>query len=202
MQPHVFVVMPFDIKEVQGATPATESTQQKPAINVNFNEVYDLLISPALIQAGCVPFRADKEPGAGDIRTDMYFELVTADVILADISILNPNVFYELGVRHGVAERGVFMIHGGWSTRPFDVAPDRTFSYDGEMFVPKTKRDKDWNKKLNTEIERLGKVLRGAIEVDEQTVGSPVYDKLVGLKPVNWTNIETPRANYFGDVFA
>jgi hypothetical protein len=37
----------------------------------------------------------------------MYYELVTADIILADISILNPNVFYELGVRHGAVERVV-----------------------------------------------------------------------------------------------
>ena len=69
-------------------------------------------LGPALAKASCVAFRADKEPGAGDIRTDMYFELVTADVVLADISILNPNVFYELGVRHGVAPRGVF--DGSW----------------------------------------------------------------------------------------
>ena len=114
MQPHVFVVMPFGIKEVQSATPAKGDEPEKPTINISFDEVYDLLIGPALTKADCVPFRADKEPGAGDIRTDMYFELVTADVILADISILNANVFYELGVRHGVAPRGVFMIHGGW----------------------------------------------------------------------------------------
>ena len=42
----------------------------------------------------------------------MFFELVTADFVLADISMINANVFYELGVRHGVAERGVLMIHG------------------------------------------------------------------------------------------
>ena len=208
MDPHVFVVMPFGLKEGRAATKAakatktTKSVRTQSAINVNFDDVYDLLIGPALKRADCVPFRADKEPGAGDIRTDMYYELVTADIVLADISILNPNVFYELGVRHGVAERGVFMIHGGWSTRPFDVAPDRTFSYDGELFVQKVKRDKAWRKKLDAEIERLGKVLRGAIEVDEQTIGSPVYEKLVGLKAVNWTNIQTARAKYFGDVFA
>lgn len=208
MEPHVFVVMPFGLKEARAASKATKATKTskavraQAAINVNFDDVYDLLIGPALKRADCVPFRADKEPGAGDIRTDMYYELVTADVVLADISILNPNVFYELGVRHGVAERGVFMIHGGWSNRPFDVAPDRTFDYDGELFVKKVKRDKAWNKKLNAEIERLGKVLRGAIEVDEQTIGSPVYGSLVGLKPANWTNIKTAKANYFGDVFA
>jgi hypothetical protein len=119
MQPRAFVVMPFGVKD-----------------GIDFDAVYERLLKPALVQAGCVPFRADQEPAAGDIRTDMFYELVTADVIVADISLLNPNVFYELGVRHGVAPRGVFMVHGGWSRRPFDVAPDRTFSYDGTLFAP------------------------------------------------------------------
>jgi len=203
MQPHVFVVMPFGVKEAQSATPATDNAPEKPAINLSFDEVYDLLIKPALTKAGCVPFRADKEPGAGDIRTDMYFELVTADVILADISILNANVFYELGVRHGVAPRGVLMIHGGWTKRPFDVAPDRTFDYDGKLFVSKKEeRDESWQKRLDAEADRLATILRGALDVDEQAIGSPVYKELVGLKQVDWSNIQTARAKYFGDVFA
>ena len=202
MQPHVFVVMPFGIKEAQAFKPATDNDPEKPAININFDEVYDLLIKPALTEAGCVPFRADKEPGAGDIRTDMYFELVTADVILADISILNPNVFYELGVRHGVAPRGVLMIHGGWTTKPFDVAPDRTFGYDGKLFFSKKEdRGEAWPDQVNKEGNRLAKVLRGALEVDEQVIGSPVYKELVGLKQVDWSNIQTARAKYFGEVF-
>src|SRR5256885_220880 len=81
---------------------------------------------------------------------------VTADVVVADISILNPNVFYELGVRHGVAERGVFMIHAGWSRRPFDVAPDRTFGYDGSLFIPCTERDEDRRGRIDAEAARLG----------------------------------------------
>ena len=136
MQPHVFVVMPFGLKEARRAVPATDGVAATPAIMIDFDAVYDHLIEPALTKAGCLPFRADREPGAGDIRTDMFFELVTADVIVADISVLNANVFYELGVRHGVAARGVFMIHGGWAQRPFDVAPDRTFDYDGKLFLP------------------------------------------------------------------
>src|SRR5215471_9200941 len=127
MQPHVFVAMPFGTKEAQAAVAAAEGKAATPAINVDFDRVYKDLIAPALVKADCIPFRADQEPGAGDIRTDMFFELVTADVIVADISILNPNVFYELGVRHGVRPRGVMMMHGGWSKRPFDIAPDRTF---------------------------------------------------------------------------
>jgi hypothetical protein len=202
MQPYVFVVMPFGRKEVQAATPATAEGPQKSAITVDFDEVYNLLIKPALIKAECVPFRADQEPGAGDIRTDMYFELVTADIVLADISILNPNVFYELGIRHGVRPRGVLMIHGGWTRRPFDVAPDRTFPYDGKLFVPKKEeRDKSWEDRLAGQVDSLASTIRGALEVDEQTVGSPVYKELVGLKPPDWSDIKTARAKYFGEVF-
>lgn len=195
--------MPFGIKEAQAAIPATQGVAEKPAVSLNFDEVYDLLIKPALTKADCLPFRADKEPGAGDIRTDMYFELVTADVILADISILNVNVFYELGIRHGVAPRGVFMIHGGWSKRPFDIAPDRTFDYEGKLFTPtKEERDDTWQQRLDAEVERLAKVIKSALDVDEQTIGSPVYKELFGLKEVDWSNIQTVRAKYFGEVFA
>ncbi|MGH9874769.1 MAG: tetratricopeptide repeat-containing protein [Pyrinomonadaceae bacterium] len=204
MEPHVFVVMPFGLKEAQAAIPAGNGAEAQAAITISFDEVYELLIAPALTKAGCIPFRADQEPGAGDIRTDMYFELVTADVILADISILNANVFYELGVRHGVAPRGVLMIHGGWSKRPFDVAPDRTTSdYNGKLFViKKEERDEAWQQRLDAEGEKLAKALRAALDVDDQKIGSPVYKELVGLKPADWSDIKTATAKYFGEVFA
>lgn len=203
MQPHVFVVMPFDVKEVRAAKPAKDGAAEEAALSLDFDEIYDLLIAPALKRADCVPFRADKEPGAGDIRTDMYFELVTADVVLADISILNPNVFYELGVRHGVAPRGVLMIHGGWTRRPFDVAPDRTFDYDGELFSTKeAARDDAWRERLAKEVERLGGVLLAALDADERTVGSPVYKELPDLKPVDWSAVKTARAKYFDFLFS
>lgn len=202
MEPHVFVVMPFGIKEAQAAKPPIDGKPAEPAIKIDFTEVYNLLIKPALTKSGCMPFRADEEPAAGDIRTDMYFELVTADIIVADISILNANVYYELGLRHGVAPRGVLMIHGGWSSPPFDITPDRRFEYDGKLFAnAKDERDDAWNVRLVAEVEKLSKTLRNAIEADKQTIGSPVYKELAGLEPVNWANITPARAKYFGDVF-
>ena len=78
MEPHVFVVMPFGLKEAQAAIPATDGVPAKPAINISFDEVYELLLA-RLSKASCVAFRADQEQGAGDIRTDMYYRLVTAD---------------------------------------------------------------------------------------------------------------------------
>jgi len=200
MQAHVFVAMPFGSKETKAAVAATATTPAAAAVMVDFDVVYSKLIAPALQSAGCMPFRADQEEGAGDIRTDMFFELVTADAIVTDISTLNANVYYELGVRHGVAPRGSFMIHGGWGKPPFDIASDRRFEYNGKLFLPEAK-DAQWEDKLKAEAARLGDVLRKAMDVDGQTIGSPVYKEVVGLKPVDWTNIKTARAEYFGKVF-
>src|SRR5215470_13256758 len=98
MQPRAFVIMPFGLKPSGGAS----------GPDINFEAVYDGLLEPALRAAGCDVVRADKDVAAGDIRTEMFFELVTADLVVADITIDNSNVFYELGVRDGVCPRGIF----------------------------------------------------------------------------------------------
>jgi hypothetical protein len=195
-----FVVMPFGEKDVP-KRPSVEAPPEGKTITeplkVDFDAVYQKLLAPALRAAGCTPFRATDEKGAGDIRKDMFFELITADLVLADISILNANVFYELGVRHGVSPSGVISVNAGWADRPFDVAPDRTFKYEGQLFVVGLTRDAAWHQRVNAEIEKLEKTLRDAIAEDEQTIGSPVYSSVEGLKPVDWTGINTARAKYF-----
>ena len=202
LRPRAFVVMPFGRKEARAAEAATADRPARPAVEVDFDLVYDRLVAPAVVRAGCLPFRADRETGAGDIRTDMFYELVTADVVVADISVLNANVFYELGIRQGVAARGIFMIHGGWSRRPFDVAPDRTFGYEGGLFAPERAGGGEaWEAEVAREAERLGNVLRGAVKADPQTIGSPVYASLPGLVPADWSKVKTARANYFGEVY-
>jgi len=201
MRLRVFVVMPYGCKEARAAVYSAEGRLEQPAIVVDFNAVYQKLIRPALERVDCEPFRDDEGPGAGDIRTDIFFELVTADFVLADVSILNPNVFYELGVRHGVAPRGVLLIHGGWTSQPFDIRPDRLFSYDGGLFAlsnasaPAVPPDK-----LVNEVESLTAWIREAIRVDDRSVGSPVYKELPGLRPVDWTKVETARFKFFRGV--
>ncbi|MDL1893462.1 tetratricopeptide repeat protein, partial [Sphingobacteriales bacterium CHB3] len=88
MSVHVFVAMPFGVKE-----------------GIDFNKVYSDLIKPALESAGFDVFRADEEIRGGNIRTDMFQELLLADLVVADLSIDNPNVWYELGVRHALRSR-------------------------------------------------------------------------------------------------
>src|SRR5215210_3963106 len=151
----VFVVMPFGQKEVP-RKPRVDSTPQKDdasdeKLKIDFTAVYRKLFKPALEAAGLQPFRADDEEAAGDILKDMFAELVTADFVLADISILNANVFYELGIRHMVGPNGVICMHAGWADRPFDIAPQRTFKYDGKLFQTGLEQDAAWDKQLANE---------------------------------------------------
>src|SRR5213593_4216323 len=116
---HVFVAMPFGNKE-----------------GIDFNKIYSDLIKPALESVGFEVFRADQEQRAGNIRTDMFQELLLADLVVADLSIDNPNVWYGLGVRHALRARGVIQIQCRRDYRPFDLYVDRTLSYhqkDGKL---------------------------------------------------------------------
>ena len=89
MRPRAFVVMPFGVKS-PGETDRQQTVSSSEK-KINFDGVYDDLLKPALERAGYEIARADSANSAGDIRTDMYFELVTADLVVADVSILNPN---------------------------------------------------------------------------------------------------------------
>ena len=193
MKLRAFVVMPFGPVEV-------ESDKHDPSIRVDFNRVYTELLEPALKEADCESFRADSQISAGDIRTDMFFELVTADLVVADLSIPNPNVYYELGIRDGVCARGVFIVDGGWNaSRPFDVASDRSFHYPGRLFcADHDSTSEDNRKKISDAVLALAKVFTLALDAESQGTGSPLYAHLPGLRQVDWENIETSKARYFG----
>jgi len=107
-RPHAFVAMPFGTKpgprDPEGKDPGPDLR------SIDFNRVYHDYIRPALEQAGFEPFRADEETRAGHIITDMFQELLMADLVVADLTIENPNVWYELGVRHALRARGVVIV--------------------------------------------------------------------------------------------
>ncbi|QNT70545.1 hypothetical protein [Defluviicoccus vanus] len=86
-----FVVMGFDTK-VDFAT----------GRKLNLNATYHNLIKPAVEAAGLQCTRADEITHSGNINVPMYLNILTADVVIADVSTANCNAFYELGVRHAL----------------------------------------------------------------------------------------------------
>ena len=103
--------------------------------DINFDDVETKLIDPALSRLGVTGRTTMEIRRQGNIRLDMFQRLLTADLIIADISIHNANVYYELGVRHALRGKRTFLIHAqgtGIKTDevPFDVKTDRYLAYD------------------------------------------------------------------------
>jgi tetratricopeptide (TPR) repeat protein len=169
-RPHAFVVMPFGRKRGSDET------------LIDFNCIYTDLIRPALQQAGLNPFRADEEERAGDIRTDMFQELLLADLVVADLTIDNPNVWYELGVRHALRARGVVLICGGRVTTAFDLYTDRKLRYSLRDGVP----DPDT---LAKDVEALSEIVRETMDSWQGRRISPVYDLLPNLQEPDWKSL-------------
>jgi hypothetical protein len=103
---------------------------------INFDQVEADLIDPALDQFSITGRTTMEIRRQGNIRVDMFQRLLTADIIIADISIQNANVYYELGVRHALRGKRTFLIRArgaGLKTDevPFDLKTDRYLTYDG-----------------------------------------------------------------------
>ncbi len=177
--PHAFVVMPFGRK------------QGSDGRWLDFDAIYHDLIRPALEAAGFESFRADEESVSGDILTDMFQELLLADLVIADLSIDNANVFYELGVRHAIRKRGVVHIQSGRSYMPFDIFNVRTIPYH----VDKNGRpDPDH---LEKNRQAITKITRETWASDINRVHSPIFNLLNGLPEPDRTALRTPLATGF-----
>jgi tetratricopeptide (TPR) repeat protein len=174
--PHAFVVMPF------GRKPGPDGRL------IDFNSIYQQLIKPALEKAGFEPFRADEETISGDILTDMFQELLLADLVIADLSIDNANAFYELGVRHALRKRGVVHIQSGRAYLPFDIFNVRTIPYhtgeDGKPDLDQVKKD----------IDTIAKVAQATYASDIDRVHSPIFNLLDGLSEPDRKELRTPLA--------
>jgi hypothetical protein len=89
---------------------------------INFDSVYRKIIAPGVEQAGLEPIRADEEKIGGTIHKPMFERLMLCHYAVADITGANPNVFYELGIRHALrpATTAILFLEG--TVIPFDIA--------------------------------------------------------------------------------
>lgn len=97
---------------------------------IDFDAIERILLKPALEAARVRGETTGAVVEAGNIREDMFNRLITADLVIADTSLHNPNVFYELGLRQAFRDKFTFMIRCDLSPHPFDLQTDRYFEYN------------------------------------------------------------------------
>jgi hypothetical protein len=145
----------------------------KPRV-LDLDATYELIIEPAVTEAGLRCVRADKMLRAGMIDTPMYEMLMRADLVIADISTGNVNAVYELGIRHALRPYTTILMQEDEASFHFDLSHVTTFTYHhlGEDIGGREAMVK--KQALKTLIERV---------IDPPTRDSPVYEFLRALNP-------------------
>lgn len=178
-----FIIRPFGTKQ-----------------GIDFDRVEAELIDPALTALEVAGRTTGEILQAGNIRTDMFQQLLVSDLVIADISTNNANAFYELGIRHALRDRHTFLlrsrsrepVHTGDHAAdeearkknedvPFDLLTDRYLAYDPDN--PKGV--------LDTFIQGLRSTIAG------KRSDSPVFLSLPGLEAQEQSRF-TPVPQDFG----
>lgn len=120
-KPLCFMIMPYGRK-------ATQAEAGHGPAEIDFNALWDRGYVPVIKELGYEPVRADQDTGAL-IISQMLERLYFADLVLADMTVPNGNVYYEVGIRHAAKEKGCVLLAADWSRQLFDVAQMRTIRY-------------------------------------------------------------------------
>jgi tetratricopeptide (TPR) repeat protein len=163
--PIAFLVMPFDTK------PTGRSEPNVPA-EVDFDALWYRVYRPVLTEMGYEAVRADRDVGAL-IISEMIQRLALADLVVADVSLPNANVYYEIGVRHAAKRIGCVLVAADWAKPVFDLAQLRQLRFPlpdgkiGEEAVAAAKA---------VLTEGLGPLIEGSSPVFDAVEGFPVSD--------------------------
>jgi hypothetical protein len=152
-------------------------------IRIRSDQVLRHVVQPVTEDKGYEVVRGDELGVPGSITAQTLQEIATADLVIADLSGHNPNVFYELALRHALNRPVIQMIARG-ERIPFDVGQTRTiqFNYQDLDDVERCKQE------LEKQIDNVRK--------DPEITGSPIATVLgaieisAGKDPLSKVNLE------------
>ena len=150
-------------------------------------EVFESVIRPACEKLGLDPVRADKIATPGEITEQVCRHLRDDDVVIADVTDANPNVMYELGMRH---TRDLVTVQIGEEGRlPFDISIIRTIRFRRDEYALILARDQlyamlensiagTWDRLTPTRVwlePNLVPALEGIPQTDLSTADAPGF---------------------------
>ena len=142
------------------------------------------VIEPVAAETGYQAVRADRISEPGLITTQVIKHIMDAPLVIADLTGHNPNVFYELAIRHAVGKPLVQIIRKGESI-PFDVAGMRTIAVDHQ----------DLDSVAEAKVEIVKQVR--AVEADPSLIHSPIS---TSINLENLRTSERPLERFMADI--
>jgi hypothetical protein len=181
-----FIAMPF----------GTRSAER--GMKIDFDRVYRFIHDGAET-AGLEAIRADFEPAGGFIYKPMFERLLVAEYVVADLTLANPNVMNEVGVRHGASARATLLLCAEPFVKqlPFDFRPLRVVSYalgeDGAL-------SDDAGKQLAAAVaDRLQQARGGQLPVDNPIMQITAW-KPAGSIEHSKTDVFLQRLQFTGEL--
>lgn len=119
-----------------------ESTNPKPFVFVlmpfseQFTDVYEVGIKAACREAGAYCERLDEQIFVENMLERVYNQIAKADIIVADMTGKNPNVFYEVGYAHALNKRVILLTQNA-DDIPFDLKHYPHIVYGGKIVTLK-----------------------------------------------------------------
>jgi hypothetical protein len=168
--PYCFVVMPF---------------------KRNFDDYYKRIYAPAIRAAGLEPRRGDDVFRAGIVMKQLWEQICGAELVLADVTERNPNVFYELGLAHASRKPAILVTQNPGDV-PFDLRHLRRVEY---KTVTPTWAKQTWDKDLKKDLRKAIDETRAApmqalafpaIAVPSTTRGGPQSEVLTRLSLIDF----------------
>lgn len=139
---------------------------------LNLDATYNEIIKPAAEELRITCVRADEIMQSGIIDVEMYKLLLSADIVVADISTSNANAIYELGVRHALKKGTTIIMSEKSAVLHFDLNHITTLQYEhlgDDIGCSEARRIK----------EQLKSLMEAAL--NETRTDSPVYTYLPDL---------------------
>lgn len=134
----------------------------------HYRGVYQSIIAPAVREAGMEPKRSDIGAEPGNITRDIIRDLVESEIVIADLTAANPNVFFELGIRHAFRKSGTVHIADSSQKIPFDIRQYRAIKYSTDLA------------EIPTVIEQLVEAIKKRLDQPERA-DNPVHDAIPEL---------------------
>jgi hypothetical protein len=128
----------------------------------SFDDIYGVFIVRTCEIAGFGVARADDMNNSQNILKDIIHGIIESDIVIADLTDSNSNVFYELGIAHAFCKR-VILLTQDLTELPFDLKPYRVISY--------TSHFADMERAKNEFLELLKGFVSG-----KSTFGGPISD--------------------------
>jgi hypothetical protein len=163
---------------------------------LDLDQTYSILIKPVFDAMDISCYRAIDKNLNESIDKIMLQEIKNADVVIADISTLNANVMWELGVRHSLKPHHTIMIceEEQMSSIPFDVNRFVVHKYThSEQGIPYLEVDRF--------RDYLTKLVKGILENDSQWTDSPVFTFLENELRINKVSEISKNRDYLYEKF-